>query len=171
MPKNGLIFIVKRSLDWSKTRFVLHVCALSASVFPCCECKIRDLFASIWGAFCCHFGVMGPSGAPVVSFPPKVGKITSTWGPFGRPLDSFGRLLGSIWAALGCHCDPSVAKMAPTSVQNLEKSRSKHALRYRICFCIDFLPTFVPRPGAPNHPNHGNLARFTVFQRLKRFPL
>ena len=36
LPKNGLIFIVNRSLDWSKTRFVLHVCALSASVFPCC---------------------------------------------------------------------------------------------------------------------------------------
>ena len=121
LPKNGLIFIVKRSLDWSKTCFVLHVAALSASVFPCCECKIRDLFASIWGAFWCHFGVMGPSGAPVVSFPSKVGKITSTWGAFGRPLGPFGRLLGSIWAALGCHCDPSVAKMAPTSVQHLEK--------------------------------------------------
>ena len=98
-------------------------------------------------------------------------KNASTWGAFGRPLGPFGRLLGSIWAALGCHCDPSVAKMAPTSVQNLEKSRSKHALRYRICFCIDFLLTFVPRPGAPNHQNHGNLIRFTVFQRLKRFPL
>ena len=112
---------------------------------------------------------MGPSGAPFVSFPPKVGKnniyMGSLWATFGP-----------LWSPSGLHLGRFGVPLRPFGGQNGANIGSKSRKKsIKTCTSIPhlFLHRFFTDICSPARrtENHGNLVRFTVFQRLKRFPL